>query len=459
MYIPRHIDKALLAWKNSASRKPLLLRGARQVGKSFSIRHLGETFDYFVEANLERNPELKSLFDLSDVHLIAERISAFFRIPLVPGKTLLFIDEIQVCPEAIKKLWFFKEDYPELHVVAAGSLLEFALKNISGYGVGRIRSLFMYPLSFDEFLNAQKKDGWVREKHKASPDEPLFEALHKELQQQFRTFVIVGGMPASVREWIETGDFNNCAQELEDIQQSYYEDFAKYAQNVDPFLLRSTLHSVVMQIGKKFIYSKVGANLRVEDVKKAVSLLSDAGIIKVVRHSSGNGIPLGAEVNEKFQKYLYLDSGLLLRILDLELGGADELRRLILLEEDAELVNKGGLTEMVAGWELVKYATARMQYELYYWENLDRGATAEIDYLLAKNLKVLPMEIKSGVSGKMKSLRMFMKKRNLDLGIRSSLENFGKLEVKDPGQDKKRIIEIIPLYALSNLFAPGVSTM
>lgn len=451
MYIPRHIDKALLDWKNSTSRKPLLLRGARQVGKSRSVRHLGETFEYFIEANFERMPELKTLFEISDVHVIAEKLSAIFRTPVVPGKTLLFFDEIQVCPEAIKKLWFFKEDYPELHVVAAGSLLEFALKNLSGYGVGRVRSLFMYPMSFDEFLTAQNMGSWVQEKQKASADAPLVEALYKQLQQQFRTFIIVGGMPAAVKKWIESGDYNSCADELEDIQQSYYEDFAKYASDVDPFLLRSTLHAVVMQVGKKFVYSKVGSQFRPEEVKKALSLLADAGIIKIVRHSSGNGVPLGAEVNDKFRKYLYLDSGLLLRILDLELGGADEVRRLILLEDDADLVNKDGLTEMVAGWELVKYASARTQYDLYYWENLDRGASAEIDYLIAKNLRVLPIEIKSGVSGKMKSLRMFMNKRNLEIGIRSSLENFGRLMVKD--EDTERTIEIIPLYALSNLFS------
>lgn len=458
MYIPRHIDKALLDWKNSTSRKPLLLRGARQVGKSRSVRHLGETFEYFIDANFERMPELRALFDISDVHVIAEKISAIFRIPVIPGKTLLFLDEIQVCPEAIKKLWFFKEDFQELHVVAAGSLLEFALKNMSGYGVGRVRSLFMYPMSFDEFLIAQKLGPWVQEKQKASADEPLVEALYKQLQQQFRTFLIVGGMPAAVKKWIESGDYNSCADELEDIQQSYYEDFAKYASDVDPFLLRSTLHAVVMQVGKKFVYSKVGAQYRSEEVKKALSLLADAGIIKIVRHSSGAGVPLGAEVNDKFQKYLYLDSGLLLRILDLELGGADDVRRLILLEDDADLVNKGGLTEMVAGWELVKYASARMQYDLYYWENLDRGATAEIDYLIARNLRVLPIEIKSGVSGKMKSLRLFMAKRDLSLGIRSTLENFGKLEIKDEEAGKVRTIEILPLYALSNLYTFHVST-
>ena len=161
MYIERLIDKDLLAWKNASTHKPLLLRGARQVGKSSSVRHLATFFDYFIEVNLERNEELKSLFTSNtNVREIANQLSGLYGVPVVPGKTLVFIDEIQVCENAIKSLWFFKEDYPELHVIAAGSLLEFALKNIRSFGVGRIRSMFMYPLSFDEFLLAEGKKTW-----------------------------------------------------------------------------------------------------------------------------------------------------------------------------------------------------------------------------------------------------------------------------------------------------------
>ena len=185
MYIQRTIDKYLLEWKNAPTHKPLLLRGARQVGKSSAIRQLGRTFKYYIEVNFESRDDFKEIFEqLSDVHEIANRLGLIFSKPIVPGETLLFLDEIQSCPEAIKRLWFFKEDFPELHVVAAGSLLEFALKDLSSFGVGRIRSLFMYPMSFDEFLVAQGKDGLLMEKQNADYAHPLFAAVHNDLVQQ-----------------------------------------------------------------------------------------------------------------------------------------------------------------------------------------------------------------------------------------------------------------------------------
>jgi len=159
-YLSRSIDQALLEWKDNPRRKPLLVRGARQVGKSSTIRHLGKNFKYFLEVNVERNPEVMEFFKGSrDVKSIAAKLSDFFNVPVVPGETLLFLDEIQKCEDIIHSLWFFKEDYPELHVIAAGSLLEFALKNLSSFGVGRVSSLFVYPMSFDEFLTATRQIG------------------------------------------------------------------------------------------------------------------------------------------------------------------------------------------------------------------------------------------------------------------------------------------------------------
>lgn len=455
MYYPRTIDKYLVEWKESKGHKPLLLRGARQVGKSWAVKNLGRQFKYYIEANFEKRKELKTLFQrVSDVHELAAMIGKMYGTPIVAGETLLFLDEIQECAEAIHSLWFFKEDFPELHVVAAGSLLEFALKDLHSFGVGRIRSLFMYPMSFDEFLEAQDKTTWLQAKREATPQKPLFDMLHHELVEQFRTFLLVGGMPASVAKWIETHDYVLAANEQDDIQQTYYDDFAKYAKKIDPQLLRNTLHSVVTQIGKKFVYSKVQGNTTAEDVKRALQLLSDAGLIKRVVHSAGNGLPLGAESNSKFQKFIYLDSGLLLRILDLELGGAGPLTQEILTEAAAQLVDKGSLTEMVAGWELVKYSSPRGALNnLYWWENLDRSTTAEVDYLLAHNMRVLPIEVKSGISGKMKSMHLFMRNKNINDAVRCSLENFGELTVHDgeEGQNQ-RTIHIIPLYAISNLF-------
>ena len=453
MYLSRSIDTLLLEWKNSISLKPLLLRGARQVGKSWAVEHLGKSFDHFIEVNFEKRPDMIDVFErVHDVHDLANNLSILYNTPIEAGKTLLFLDEIQDSPDAIKSLWAFKEDFPGLHVVAAGSLLEFALKELPSFGVGRIRSLFVYPFSFDEFLQAEGKSAWVKAKQEASSQKPLFTPLYNDLVQHYRTFLMVGGMPASVAAWVTTHDYRNCQAELDDIQLTYYDDFKKYAKKVDSTLLRNTLQSVILQIGKKFTYSKVEGDNRADEVKKALGLLCDAGIIKRVSHTAANGLPLGAEVNEKFRKYIYLDSGLLLRILDMDLGGARQLTDLILAGTADDLVNKGGLAEMMLGWELVKYNNPRSQHDLYYWENTADGANSEVDYIIARDMKVLPIECKAGVSGKMKSLYLFMRQKHLTDAVRCSLENFAQLEYLDKQDDDSlRRIQIIPLFAVSNL--------
>lgn len=454
MYIKRYIDALLLEWKNSSSLKPLLLRGARQVGKSWAVKHLGESFTYYLEVNFEKRPDIKDVFErVHEVHDLVNNLSLLYNVPVVAGQTLLFLDEVQDCPAAIKSLWAFKEDFPELHVVAAGSLLEFALQDLPSFGVGRIRSLFVYPFSFDEFLVAEGKSSWLEAKQQADNEKPLLMPLHNDIVQHYRTFLMVGGMPASVAAWVTTHDYRNCQTELDDIQLTYYDDFKKYAKKVDPTLLRNTLQSVILQIGNKFTYSKVDGSYRAEEVKKALKLLSDAGIVKRVSHTAANGLPLGAEVNEKFRKYIYLDSALLLRILDMDLGGARQLTDLIVAGTAEDLVNKGGLAEMVLGWELIKYSSPRSQHDLYYWENTADGTRSEVDYIIARDMKVLPIECKSGTSGKMKSLHLFMHNKHLTDAIRCSLENFALLESCDKkADDAVRRIQILPLYAISNLF-------
>lgn len=450
MYLPRKIDSYLQEWKNDPHHKPLLVRGARQVGKSRAVRHLGESFPYFIEVNFEKRQNLKTLFEETpDVKDLSQKLGILFKQPVIPGKTLLFLDEIQSCAAAIKSLWFFKEDFPDLHVVAAGSLLEFALKDISSFGVGRVRSIFMYPLSFDEFLIAQGREDWVKAKKDASPKHPLFSALHTELVQQYRIFLMVGGMPASVLKWIETHDYQKCIYEQNDIQQTYYDDFAKYGSRINTQLLRNTLQSVITQIGSKFVYTRVEGEYRSAEVKNALELLCNAGIVKQVSHTSANGLPLGAQGNSNFQKYIYLDSGLLLRVLDMEFGGVKNLPEKILAGTTDDLVNNGGVAEMEVGLEMLKYSTPLLSPDLYYWENTDRGTSSEVDYVTSRNMNILPIEVKSGVSGKMKSLRFFLQKKGLSEAIRCSLENFAELTYSN-GDDSVLTIGIYPLYAVSS---------
>lgn len=451
-YIQRNIDVELLEWKDNPMRKPLLLRGARQVGKSSAVRHFGKEFQFFAEVNFERHKTVKTVFQGDiDIRLIVQKIAIYINVPIEEGKTLLFLDEIQECPEAIMALRFFKEDYPGLHVIAAGSLLEFTLQKLPTFGVGRIHTLFMYPMTFDEFLNANNENGLISMKRQADSQHPLDAAFHEKLIEYFRIYLLVGGMPEAVLAWIKTHNFNQCSHIQEDIILTYEDDFSKYKKRVSPDLLRTTLHGICHQPGEKITFKQISADYRSSQIREAVRLLTLAGLVIPVIATSGNGIPLDAEANEKNMKILLLDSGLLLSVLQLEGNLAQHLVDLIMTGSPQDLVNKGGLVEMVAGLELLRNKPCVQRQKMFYWEK-SGNSIAEIDYLDTFHLKVTPIEIKSGTQGGMKSLWQFMREKRLTEAIRCSFENFGEFTYTDPQADNaKRHITIIPLYALDNL--------
>lgn len=451
-YISRSIDKTLEEWKESTTHKPLLLRGARQVGKSSAVRHLGTQFKYFAEVNFESAKSIATFFkgDL-DVKLISSKISNYIQVPIIPGQTLLFLDEIQACPEAIMALRFFKEDYPELHVIAAGSLLEFALQSLPTFGVGRIHSVFMYPMTFDEFLVAMDMGGLLAMRREATATHPLDAPFHDKLVNLFRTYLMVGGMPEAVATWRETNDFLKCQQVHQDIILTYEDDFNKYGRRVNPELLRLTLHGVCHQIGQKLTFSRISEGYRSAQIREALNLLTLAGLVIPVVGTSANGVPLDAESDEKRAKYLFLDSGLLLAILHLDGQLGHDLIKLIMTATPQDLINKGSITEMVAGLEISRYKSPVMRPRLFYWEKTG-NSIAEIDYLSIRSMKVLPIEIKAGTQGGMKSLWIFMREKHLNNAVRCSLENFGAFDYIDHDDDNAiRHVDICPLYALSQL--------
>lgn len=451
-YISRSIDKTLEEWKESTTHKPLLLRGARQVGKSSAVRHLGTQFKYFAEVNFESAKSIATFFkgDL-DVKLISSKISNYIQVPIIPGQTLLFLDEIQACPEAIMALRFFKEDYPELHVIAAGSLLEFALQSLPTFGVGRIHSVFMYPMTFDEFLVAMDMGGLLAMRREATATHPLDAPFHDKLVNLFRTYLMVGGMPEAVATWRETTDFLKCQQVHQDIILTYEDDFNKYGRRVNPELLRLTLHGVCHQIGQKLTFSRISEGYRSAQIREALNLLTLAGLVIPVVGTSANGVPLDAESDEKRAKYLFLDSGLLLAILHLDGQLGHDLIKLIMTATPQDLINKGSITEMVAGLEISRYKSPVMRPRLFYWEKTG-NSIAEIDYLSIRSMKVLPIEIKAGTQGGMKSLWIFMREKHLNNAVRCSLENFGSFDYIDHDDDNTiRHVDICPLYALSQL--------
>lgn len=452
MYHKRIIDKYLYEWMQKKSHKPLLLRGARQVGKSTAVRHLGENFDIYVEINFEKQPEYKAVFIQNlDVKRIVSQISALCGKRIIPGNTLLFLDEIQDCTEAIMSLRFFKEEMPDLHVIAAGSLLEFALNELPTFGVGRIHSMFMYPMSFDEFLMANGEDLLLKERNKASFELGLPETLHNKFVSLFRTYLLVGGMPEVVDKWVETHDYIQCQECQDDIVLGYESDFPKYKKKVDPNLLQDTLKSVAVQSTHKFIYSKVG-QYKTEDIKKAIHLLSLAGLIVPINYSSANGLPLSSEADKSTRKMLLLDSGLMLRLLYLSLGSVSEITTQIITGRVADLVNKGPMAEQFVGLEMLAYQSPNVRHELYYWVRQSKNSQAEVDYILAHNQKVLPVEVKAGTQGGMKSLWYFLRDKKLHLAVRCSLENFGFFNYQDTEEGgNTRQVKVLPLYAISML--------
>ena len=453
-YLPRLIDSSLNHWMHSDYHKPLLVRGARQVGKSWAIRHLGKSFKFFIEINFEKNPEYKEIFSPNlDVGRIISQLSLLTHIPVIDGETLIFLDEIQECREAIMSLRFFKEDRPGLHVVGAGSLLELTLAEIPTFGVGRIHSLFMYPMTFDEFLIANGEDELIKIRNLATPSHPLPDLFHNRLIDLFRTYIIVGGMPEVVDRWISTHDYLQCQELLNDIIVSYEDDFAKYRNKVNPQLLRSVFRSAASQITKKFTYSDVGGNYKTYEVKRALNLLILAGLLLPVVRTAANGLPLGCEADNSFCKVLVLDPGLTLRLLYLSLGGdVSHINLQILTSSVSELVNKGPMSELIAGLELNRYRSPDVRHELFYWIRQEKNSLAEVDYVTSSKGKVLPIEIKAGVQGGMKSLWIFMREKHLKEGVRSSLENFGSFEFTDKKADNAtRQVLICPLYAISQL--------
>lgn len=436
MYIKRRIDQELVKWRAEKKAKPLLVRGARQVGKSTTIRHLARQFEHFLEINFEEQRQVHRVFDgdLNPIEL-CETLSALYNVPIVPGKTLLFLDEIQACIPAISALRFFYEKYPELHVIAAGSLLEFALAEVPSFGVGRVRSMFVYPLSFNEYLEAVGEPGLLSLKRKASTEKPVSVPVHAKLSQHFKRFLVLGGMPEVIATYIESKDLICCGRVLDDLVTSLKADFVKYKRQV-PFLrIAEVFDSVIRQSGGKFIYSKAAVESSYKQIKEAVDLLAMGGLVIPVTHTAANGIPLGAEVNSKHRKLLLLDTGIFQRLLQLNIGE-------LLSETDFNAINKGAIAEQYAGLELLKAASCYKQEELFYWHREAKSSNAEVDYVVQKSEQIIPIEIKSGQKGSMRSMNVFVEEKKGSYGVRCSLENYSKY-------DNTRVV---PLYAIGDWY-------
>jgi hypothetical protein len=432
----RFVEKDLLRWKDDPGRKTLLIRGARQVGKTYSIRELAKQFDLYLEINFESDREVHRFFDRDlNPDAICRNLAAYYNVPVRDGETLLFFDEIQACIPAISSLRFFHEKRPGLHLVAAGSLLEFALKEIPSFGVGRIENIFMYPLSFDEFLLAMGREQLFDIKSHSHSENPLADALHVSLIDYIKQFLLLGGLPEVISAFIETGQFFKPQAILDQLITGLEDDFAKYKDRVPMSRISNTFRSVVMQSGNKFNLSRASESASHNQIKEALGLLEMAGMVYMVKHTAANGLPLGAEVNPKRYKVILFDHGIFQRILGLSLSEH-------LISDDFTVINKGNLAEQFVGTELIKNSFKSTRPQLHYWHRESRGSNAEVDYLIQKENDMLPIEVKSGAQGKMQSMRIFMNEKKILKGVRISLENFCQYDN----------ISVYPLYAVQNIF-------
>lgn len=397
----RIIDIHLLAWKRSSIRKPILLRGARQVGKTFAVRTLAKSFSSYVEINFEKQPALIKIFDIDlDPVRIVRDLKAILKKDIIPGKTLLFFDEIQEAPQAIIALRYFYEEMPKLHVLAAGSLLDFAIQKV-GVPVGRVSFLYLYPLSFIEFLIAQGQEQIVEAILNHDPLIPMAEPIHSHILRILSEYFAIGGMPEAVASWVKNKDPLMCSKIHHTIIDAYRQDFTKYANEHQIKYVELLFEKGVQQLGRKFKFSNISSEYRKRELSPALDLLCTARVIQKIYHTSGQGIPLGAEVNlEKF-KLIFVDIGLTQVMLGLDLADW-------FLHASDNFVNQGSLVEAFVGQELLAYSDPNIKAALYYWHNEERGRQAEVDYLIQKGGKVVPIEVKSHQGIQLKSMRLFL---------------------------------------------------
>ncbi|HQB11328.1 MAG TPA: DUF4143 domain-containing protein, partial [bacterium] len=335
------------------------------------------------------------------------------------------------CPNALRSLRFFYEKMPELHVAAAGSLLEFALSEIPSFGVGRIESLFLYPMTFFEFLNAMDEQQLVKYIKSRSLKEPADEVLHKKALELFRKYQIIGGLPAAVKKYAEKKDMLGCQKVIDNLITTLRDDFAKYKDVVSLEKMDEAFRSAADQTGSKFVYSRI-SNERSSLYRTALNMIISAGLAYKVFHTSARGIPLGAAINDSKFKVMLLDTGIFQRLSGLDLAE-------FIVQTD--LINKGALAELSVALALVSIQKPHRRPELYYWHREQRGSSAEVDFVISIGGKIIPVEVKSGTKGAMQSMYLFMEERKTELGIRISSENFAKY-------DK---VAVIPIYATENL--------
>ena len=421
----RNILTDLIKWKESHSRKPLILNGARQVGKTYILQEFGRLcYNNVAYFNCDRNKTLNNIFEQDyDTSRIVRSLSALTGFHIEQGKTLIIFDEIQENPIILNSMKYFCENAPEYHIAVAGSLLGISLHDNVSFPVGKVDMLKMYPMTFDEFLLAIRKDEYVELLR--SGDKEIIDTLSIQLIDCLRQYYYVGGMPAVVQEYATSGNLQTVRTIQKQILFDYRRDFSKHAPNLEVPRINVVWDSIPAQLAKenrKFIYSKIKKGARASEFEKAIQWLIDAGLVYRVNRATAPIMPL------KFYEDL---SAFKLFILDVGLMGAmtDTPAEAIIIGDNIFREYKGAFTELFVYTQLVKF-----NIPIYYYSSND--SRVEIDFLAQIGTKIIPIEVKAEVNVKSKSLRTYIDKHTKLKGLRLSMQPYS-----DQGW-----MENIPLY-------------
>jgi len=437
----RLIEDDLKKWKESKYRKPLIVRGARQVGKTYSLQKFGQ--DFFantVVLDFDRNPRHKEIFagELSPEKLV-RNIEIAGNARIIPGQTLLILDEIQECPKALLSLRFFHEELPELHVASAGSLLELAVGDIS-FPVGRVEFLWLRPLGFKEFLWANGQNLLADALPTPGDCRPVTPPMNRQFLDHLRDYYFVGGLPEAVARFVATKSFQEVKAVHINLIETYQQSFHKYSAKIDKDSLLKLLHQIPAQVGKQIKYSRLDPDRRIEKTKASLDILERSLLIHIVRNAPGSRLPLGASASDRVFKMIFLDIGLMQTCCGVQP---------YYLTEGADLIQtfQGALAEQFVGQELLASGLGSEQGKLYYWQRAAKSSNAEVDYLIVRGNRIIPIEVKNAPSGRLRSLHLFLKE-NPDSPVGLVLSTAGHETIS---RDRLRFV---PLYADLSVPAP-----
>lgn len=415
--IKRFAEKRLKDWLNEPQRKPLVIRGARQVGKSTLVRQFAENHGLILhEVNLEQHLTLTDIFKSQNISRILNELE------FICGKgridqsgSLLFLDEIQAIPFAIQTLRYFYEDCPDLPVISAGSLLEFALsKHSFSMPVGRIEYLFLGPMTFEETLDAMDEKSLLNliRDYKLLDVFPI--SAHERLLEIQRLYFLVGGMPEAVQRFTKNNDLNEAFNVHTSIVETYRDDFSKYASQADLLRIHKVFEYVPLAVGHKIKYASIDKKEQARDLSKAIDLLTNAQVMMKAFHTDASGFPLRATVNTRIFKPFFLDCGLMNAMCGVQWISFDELNT-------KAFINKGKVSEQFIAQHIAYLGKSNVRPSLTYWLREGRSSNAEVDFVLQIGQFIVPVEVKAGKSGTLKSIQQFVFQKKTLVAVRFDL--------------------------------------